>query len=60
MRDRGILIRNCENYRGLGKGWYRIAVRTHEENSSLINTLRAIVGGNNEDKNKTERVEDDR
>lgn len=60
MKDRGILIRNCENYRGLGKGWYRIAVRTHEENSSLMNTLRAIVGGNNEDKNKTERVEDDR
>ena len=60
MKDRGILIRNCENYRGLGKGWYRIAVRTHEENSSLVNALRDIGDRNNEDKNKTERVEDDR
>ena len=60
MKDRGILIRNCENYRGLGKGWYRIAVRTHEENSSLVNALRDIGGRNKEDKNKTERVEDDR
>ena len=47
MKERGILIRNCENYRGLGKGWYRIAVRTHEENVRLINALKDIGGRNN-------------
>ena len=43
MKKRGILIRNCENYRGLGKGWYRIAVRTHEENLRLAEVLRDIT-----------------
>lgn len=32
----GILIRDCSNYRGLSKGFYRIAVRLHEENETLI------------------------
>jgi len=36
----GILIRNCSNYEGLGEGYYRIAVRTHEENRQLIDVLR--------------------
>ena len=40
MREHGILIRNCANYPGLGEGWYRIAVRTHEENEQLIKALR--------------------
>lgn len=35
----GILIRDCGNYRGLEKGYYRIAVRTHEENMELIEAL---------------------
>ena len=36
MRNRGILIRNCDNYHGLGEGWYRIAVRSHSDNMKLI------------------------
>jgi len=32
MLERKILVRDCSNYRGLGCGFYRIAVRTHEEN----------------------------
>ena len=43
MNKRGILIRDCENYRGLGKGWYRIAVRTHEENLRLADALKDIA-----------------
>lgn len=39
LKNRGILIRDCSNYRGLGPGWYRIAVRTHEENSCLLHAL---------------------
>lgn len=34
-----ILIRNCENYRGLTKGYYRIAVKSPHENDRLINSL---------------------
>ena len=43
MRKRGILIRSCSNYPGLGKGWFRIAVRTHEENEQLIGAMREEV-----------------
>ena len=40
---RGILIRSCENYHGLGSGWYRIAVKTHEENTVLLSALQEIM-----------------
>lgn len=36
---RGIAIRNCDNYFGLGAGWYRIAVRQHSENRELIEAI---------------------
>ena len=36
----GIAIRGCENYSGLDDGWYRIAVRPHEENEALITDIR--------------------
>jgi threonine-phosphate decarboxylase len=39
MRAQGILIRRCDNYEGLGDGWFRIAVRTHDENVQLIEAL---------------------
>ena len=42
LREQGILIRNCENYAGLCPGWYRIAVRTREENEALIRALREV------------------
>ncbi len=35
----GILIRDCSNYKNLGKGYYRIAVKQHEDNLYLINLL---------------------
>ncbi len=44
LRDYGILIRSCANYRGLEEGDCRIAVRTHEENERLIAALREIYG----------------
>lgn len=40
--EKGILIRDCGNYRNLEAGFYRIAVRTHEENEKLINTLKGL------------------
>ncbi len=39
-----IIIRNCANYRGLGEGYYRIAVRTPEENDMLIRALKVLYG----------------
>lgn len=38
-----ILIRDCSNYRGLGKGWYRIAVRMKTENDFLLEALGHII-----------------
>lgn len=38
----GILIRDCSNYSGLKKGYYRVAVKTEEENDALINALAQI------------------
>ena len=35
----GILIRDCSDYRGLGKGFYRIAIKEHEENEEFIRVL---------------------
>lgn len=39
MKQRGILIRDCSNYPGLGPGSYRIAIRTRPENEQLIAAL---------------------
>jgi threonine-phosphate decarboxylase len=41
--EKGILIRDCSNYRGLGEGYYRIAVRNHNENIQLIQVLEEAV-----------------
>ena len=41
LYDRGILIRDCSDFEGLKKGWYRISVRTHEDNVTLVDTLQA-------------------
>lgn len=43
LREKEILLRSCSNYHGLGKKWYRTAVRTHEENIRLIQALKEIM-----------------
>lgn len=43
MLERGVLIRSCANYDGLGSDYYRVAVRTREENDILLKTLRAVL-----------------
>ena len=40
---RGVLIRDCANYRGLRPGDYRIAVRTHEENETLLGAIKEVL-----------------
>ena len=44
LRQQGIALRNCDNYYGLEKGWYRCAVRLHQENIALIQALARITG----------------
>ena len=39
LLKQGILIRDCSDISGLGEGYYRIAVRGHEENVALIRAL---------------------
>lgn len=41
LRKQRIAIRSCDNYQGLGTGWYRIAVRLPEENRTLMDAIRA-------------------
>ena len=43
MKERGFLIRDCANYRGLARGWYRIAVRKREENRGLIRAMEEVL-----------------
>ena len=41
LLEQGILVRDCSNYHGLEKGWFRVAVRREEENRILINAIQA-------------------
>ena len=43
LEKRGILIRDCSDYRGLKKGWYRTAIRTDKENIKLIGAIREVL-----------------
>ena len=42
LKEKKMAIRNCDNYYGLGPGWYRIAVRLHEENERLIQAMKEV------------------
>lgn len=44
IKKYGIAIRNCDNYHGLSSGWYRIAVRLHEQNEQLIAAVKQVCG----------------
>lgn len=45
LAARGVLIRNCANYRGLGAGYYRTAVKTREDTARLLAALDSIQEG---------------
>lgn len=40
-----ILIRNCTNFDGLEQGYFRTAVRSHEENSALVSAIERCLNG---------------
>jgi len=43
LRD-GIAMRVCENFQGLDKRFFRVAVRTYEQNNRLCESLRKAMG----------------
>lgn len=42
LLKKGILIRDCRNFRGLQEGYYRIAVKSREENEILLRAIGEI------------------
>lgn len=42
LMERGILIRDCSNFKGLGKGFYRIAIKSREENETLFMAIESL------------------
>ena len=42
MLARGILIRDCCDFEGLGEGFYRVAVKGHRENRRLIKAIKKV------------------
>ena len=49
--EHGILIRACENFEGLNRHYYRVAVRNRGENESLINILKEVQSEEKHDVN---------
>lgn len=43
LLKQGIAIRNCADYHGLSGRYFRIAVRTHEENTLLISAVKEAM-----------------
>lgn len=41
----GVLVRGCEPFRGLGPGFFRVAVRGVGENERLVEEMRGVIGG---------------
>lgn len=43
LLEQGIAIRDCSNFTGLNDKYFRVAVRTREENLRLINAIKSII-----------------
>ena len=43
LLKRGLMIRDCSDFRGLGAGFFRIAVKNHRENELLVRALKAEI-----------------
>ena len=43
LLERGILVRDCANYHGLEKGWFRVAVRREDENRALMDAIQDVL-----------------
>lgn len=43
LETRGILLRRCENYSGLGPGWFRIGLKKREDNNILLKAMKEVL-----------------
>lgn len=43
MREQGFLIRSCANYHNLGEGYYRIAVKSKQQNRAFIKAFKETI-----------------
>lgn len=54
-----IIIRDCSNFAGLDNKYFRVAVRTREENQSLLNLLRNVMNNRTvENANEKKHIHD--
>jgi threonine-phosphate decarboxylase len=42
LKKNGILVRDCSDFKGINDKYIRVAVKTHDENLELLNSLEAI------------------
>lgn len=45
LREKGILVRDCSNFRGLGSSYIRVAVKSRGDNEMLLRELSDIKSG---------------
>ena len=43
LLGRGVLIRSCANYHGLGEDYYRVCIRTEPDNDALLRALKEVL-----------------
>lgn len=43
LLKRGVLIRDCGNFRGLSEGYFRFAVKNRDENEKLLNAIGELI-----------------
>lgn len=43
LLEKGILVRDCSNYKGLRKGYIRIAIRKTEEDDRLLSAMKEVL-----------------
>lgn len=56
LTQRGILIRDCSNYRNLKPGYYRIAVKLREDNGKLLRALEEVLSAEKKGENDAESI----
>lgn len=44
LRKKGMLVRDCSNYKGLGSSYIRVAVKSHKHNEALLEELLKLCG----------------
>ncbi len=45
LRARGILVRSCANFTGLGESFIRIGLKNHNENMALLSAVSEVLNG---------------